>query len=193
MEQHKITTIGAPPKAHLVAADRPLTDVDFDRIVRELSNYGCEKFQARKISYVSARQAIASEAVETRFNNEEWRDEARPGDWIVTNMGKDRQILLDEQGRANTYVVRKDKFPEIYDRDTSNSPFGEIYRAKGVVDAVFLPGGFHLIAPWGEHQHSSGGYLLRNGSEVYGIDEGMFDRMYQRLHIAQPPGQPSSG
>jgi hypothetical protein len=191
MEQHKI--IGVPPKAHLVAAERSLTDVDFDRIVRELRNYGYEVFQARKISYVVARQATACEAVETRFNSEEWRDEARPGDWIVTNMGNDRQILLDEQGRANTYVVREDKFPEIYDRDTGNSPLGEIYRAKGVVDAVLLPGGFDIIAPWGERQHSSSGYLLRRGSEVYGIDRGMFDRTYQRLPVAQPPGQPSSG
>jgi hypothetical protein len=193
MEQPKITTIGVPAKAHLVAADRPLTDVDFDRIVRELRNYGREIFQARKIGYVSARQVIAGEAVETRFNSEEWRGEARPGDWIVTNLGEDRQILRDEQGRASTYIVRKDNFPEIYDRDTGNSPFGEIYRDKGVVDAVSIPGEFDIIAPWGECQQSSSGYLLRKGSEVYGIDSGMFDRTYQRLHVAQPPGRPSSG
>src|SRR5262249_19731579 len=147
-EPHTITNIGVPPKAHLVATERSLNDVDFDRIVQELRRHGCEVFQARKISYVAARQAATAEAVETRFNSEEWRHEARPGDWIVTNLGNDRQILLDEQGRANTYVVGEDKFLEIYDRDTGNTPFGEIYRARGIVDAVPLPGGFEIVAPW---------------------------------------------
>jgi hypothetical protein len=184
---HKIVHIGVPPQAHLVA-EQSLSADDFDRVVRELRDYACEPFQARKIGYVMARQATGFEAVETRFNGEAWTSEASPGDWIVTNMGNDRQVLLDGEGHANTYVVRKDRFSGIYERDTGDSPFGEVYRAKGVVDAVFLAGGFDMRAPWGDRQLASTGYLLRNGAEAYGIDKVMFDTTYRRMHDAHHPG-----
>jgi hypothetical protein len=59
------------PKLSCWPLNRPLTYIDFDRIVRDLRDYGCKIFQASKISYVSVRQATTRETVETRFESRE--------------------------------------------------------------------------------------------------------------------------
>jgi hypothetical protein len=181
MTAYSITAEGAPPRPRLVASTRLSADADFDRLAADLERYGSARFRARKVAFVAARQAAAPERIETRFNGKETENTATPGDWIVTNMDADRRILLDREGHSNTYVILAASFPVLYDRDTGDTEFGAVYKAKGVVDAVALPGGFDIMAPWGERQRAPAGYLVRNGADVYGIHGEAFEKTYERV------------
>ena len=44
-----------------------------------------------------------------------------------------------------------------------------------------LPGGFDILAPWGERQTGAAGYLLLNGTEVSGSSWDAFAETYEIL------------
>jgi hypothetical protein len=157
-------------------ADAVLTPADFGRIAEKL---GAKPLHARKIGYVAARKAEKSEVVETRWNGKETTNTARVGDWIVTNLSPQREVLRDGEGHANTYVIAADRFADLYDRAEGTGEFGAIYRPKGIVSAIPLPGGFDIAAPWGERQTGAAGYLLLNGEEVYGSNAETFAATYE--------------
>ena len=162
-------------KRKRLVADQKLTSSDFRRIAGELD---LEPFAARKIGFVAARPAEIAERVETRWNGTETRNMASPGDWIVTNLSPEREVLRDEVGNPNTYVVTAANFERLYDAKDGHTPFGHIYEPKIVVEALRLSGGFEIMAPWGEMQQSRDGYLLLNGREVYGNDRETFEATY---------------
>ena len=174
---HKIEL--APGKARL-EADAVLTPADFARIAGEL---GQSPVRARKIGYVAAREAKVTETVETRWNGKETTNTARPGDFIVTNLTPARQVLRDGEGRENTYVIVAEKFVGLYEPTSESNAFGAIYRAKGVVSALPLPGGLDIVAPWGERQTGASGYLILNGDEVYGSSADAFDATYEVVRV----------
>ncbi len=176
MTAYSITAEGSPPSPRLVASTRLSADADFDRLAADLERHGSARFRARKVAFVAARQATAPEKIETRFNGKETENKAAPGDWIVTNLDAGRTALRDAEGSANTYVIRAANFANLYDRDSGTCEFGDIYKAKGVVDAVAVAGGFDILAPWGERQVAPAGYIVRNGADVYGIHGEAFDR-----------------
>ncbi|MFN0218256.1 MAG: hypothetical protein ACKVP4_05520 [Hyphomicrobium sp.] len=155
-----------------------LTPTDFSKLSKDL---GAAPLKARKSGFVSARAAKQRQTIETLWNGKETTVPAEPGDMIVTNMNADREILRDAGGNANTYVIRAARFPELYERATGNTDFGEIYRARGVVEALFVPGGFEIMAPWGEMQRADSGYILKSGDEVYGNNKETFEKTYEVL------------
>ncbi len=81
----------------------------------------------------------------------------------------------------NTYVIAADRFQSLYEATDGRNPHGAIYRAKGVVEALHLPGGFDIVAPWGERQQAPSGYLLLNGHDVYGNNAETFRATYKPL------------
>ena len=137
--------------------------------------------KARKIGFVAARQAVGDEKVVTHWNGKESTDVARPGDWIVTNMSAARSLLRDRDENVNTYVIRGEMFPRLYDLDQGGNDYGQIYKSKSVVEAFLLPGNFEIVAPWGELQRGARGYLLNNGQEVYGNNRETFEATYEIL------------
>ena len=54
-----------------------------------------------------------------------------------------------------------------------------VYRPKGVVEAIRFEGGFDIMAPWGEKQRASDGWLLLNGRDVYGNHQDTFTATYE--------------
>ena len=164
-------------KTWRLLARRRLTPEDFRAVAIKL---GTTPRKARRVGLVAARQAIAREEVETKWKGTESRDTAEPGDWIVTTLTKGGDVLR-KGGHANTYVVRAEKFPTLYQPHAGENEFGAIYRSKGesLVDVLYLSAGFELMAPWGEMQQSADGYLLLNGAEVYGNNRETFDAAYQ--------------
>jgi hypothetical protein len=168
------------PDAHAdgarLEADTVLTPEQFEEIAKEL---GTPPIRARKIGFVAARKAAKSEVVETRSNGRETTNTARAGDFIVTNLSPRREALRDRDGHLNVYVIEAARFPELYEPAGGESAQGPIYRAKGVVSAIPLPGGFDIMAPWGERQTAASGYLLCNGQEVYGVSSGAFEKTYE--------------
>lgn len=179
MPAFSITTAGDPPLAR-VSSDRKLTPQDFDLIAAGLRTHSIPIERARKIAFVAVRDATAGERVETFVNGRETSNTAVAGDKIVTNLTPARDVLRDRDGHPNTYVVSAGRFAELYQPDSGSvEPFGVIHKAMGVVDAIACPGGFDIVAPWGERQQGASGYLLRNGDDVYGIEADAYAKTYQ--------------
>jgi hypothetical protein len=157
-------------------ADTALTPADFRRIVEEA---GAIVLRARKVGFIAARQASKPQTVETHWNGKETTNTARPGDWIATNLGERQQILRDGDGRVNSYVILAERFADLYQPTGASNEFGAVYLSKGIIKAIRLPGGFDIVAPWGEQQRSRNGYLVCNGNDVYGNHAETFAATYQ--------------
>jgi len=151
------------PKLRLVAAEGIDAGEEYDGLAVELGTF---IKRARKVGFVAARKAEAAQVVVTLWNGVETTNAAQPGDWIATNLDAAQAPLRDQAGNANRYVIAAERFPELYEPALGQTEFGEVYRAKGEVDAIYLSGGFLLKAPWGEVQEAEDGYLLRNGKDV---------------------------
>lgn len=172
----RIDQTGPMPGQPRLVANDVLTREDYDVIAAAL---GTPIFFARKTGLIRARKANAFEQIDTLWNGRESRDIAVPGDFIVTNLSADKDVLRDASGQANIYVVRADAFSSLYEPATDfKADF--IYRSRGKVDALFIAGGFDIAAPWGERQVGSVGYLLRNGSDIYGNHKDTFEATYER-------------
>jgi hypothetical protein len=152
-----------------------LTPDDFRKVATRV---GREPIRARKIGRVAARRTEVQTRIETRWNGKESENVAEPGDWIVTSLAPDGAVLRDNEGQVNTYVIKPEKFSELYEPITGTTEFGDSFRAKGIVEALLLSGGFELKAPWGEIQKANSGYLVLNGNEVYGNNREVFDTTY---------------
>jgi hypothetical protein len=163
-------------RRYRLVAPAKLTDKEFREVASNLSQ---PVLRARKIGFVAGREAVREEAVVTRWNGQETTNTAKPGDWVVTNLSPDRKVLRDGSGNANTYVIKADRFPTLYDPATGSNEFGQLFKAKGHVEAVFLSGGFDIAAPWGQRQVSRAGYLVLNGDEVYGNHKETFETTYE--------------
>ena len=88
---------------------------------------------------------------------------------------------MDAEGSVNTYAIKPEKFTQLYEPAAGVTEYGSVFRARGVVEALFLSGGFEIKAPWGETQRAKAGYLLLNGDEVYGNNRDVFDATYAVL------------
>jgi hypothetical protein len=156
----------------------------FHAIARAL---GVEAIRARKIGYVAARRATRRVKVETRWDGKETINTAQRGDWIVTNVSSQGEVMRDREGHENRYVIEAERFSELYEAATggpagdARTPGRAVYRAKGVVSALRLPGGFDIVAPWGERQAAPAGYLILSGPDVYGNNAETFAATYEEV------------
>lgn len=154
-----------------------LTPEQFQEIAKKL---GTLPLRARKTGYVAARKVARSEVVETRSDGKETTNTAHAGDFIATNLSAQRAPLRDRDGNLDHYVIEAARFADLYEPAGGETPQGPIYRAKGVVSAFALPGGFDIAAPWGERQKAASGYLLCNdAAEVYGASRSAFEATYE--------------
>jgi hypothetical protein len=169
--------MASKPSLHF-ATDRTLCPTDFERLAAVMA---IQPFRARKIGFVAAHQATAVERVETRWNGKETTNTAQPGDWIVTNLSPKHVPLTDNDGHHNTYVIAAARFPELYEATPVASALGPVFRAKAVVLALHMPDGFDIVAPWGERQQIETGYLILNGTEVYGNHADTFGATYEKV------------
>lgn len=157
-------------------ASHPLTPTDFYTVAKTLSQ---KARTARKIGMVAVRRSLERERIETRWNGKESEITAEIGDWIVTTLSPTAKVMRDKEGNINTYAIKPDKFADLYEPADAKTDFGSVYRPKGTVRAVFLSGGFEIAAPWGETQHAPIGYLLLNGTDVYGNNQETFEETYE--------------
>ena len=160
-----------------LVADAVLSAADFRRIAEESGG----SVRARKIGFVAARRANKREPVETRWNGRETTNTARAGDWIVTNLTPEQKPLRDREGHLNVYVIAADHFLDLYEPTGETVEFGAIHRARRPVEAIRFPGGFNIVAPWGERQTAPAGYLIFNGGQVYGNNAETFAATYEVL------------
>lgn len=169
-----------PRRLQHVVSDDGISAAEFVQLARDL---GGPLRRARKTGLVAARRAEQAQHVETRWNGKETENRAAPGDWIVTALAMDGSPLRDDAGQLNIYVIKADGFGSLYEpvqgaAETSN---GAIFRARGLVDALRVEGGFSILAPWGEVQRADDGWLLCSGSDVYGNHRDTFAETYELL------------
>jgi hypothetical protein len=166
---------GKPHDKCRLLAPTKLTRVDFFAVAARI---GHQPIKARKIGLVAARRAQAVETIETRWNGKETINTAQPGDWIVTSLSLDK-VMCDPSGNVNTYVINAEIFPSLYESTAGENVFGRFFRAKHMVDALFLSGEFEILAPWGQKQTADAGYLLFNDEEVYGNNAIAFEETHE--------------
>jgi hypothetical protein len=164
-------------RVHLKSSQRLSAD-DFRALCQLLRK---RPLRARKIGYVAARTAETRQRLETHWNGKESEITAEIGDYIVTTLSPAAEIMRDGDGRVNTYAIKPQRFLELYEPTEAETEFGRVYRATGAVEALFLSGGFDIEAPWGERQRAKSGYLLLNGSDVYGNNRETFAATYAIL------------
>jgi hypothetical protein len=169
--------MGSKPD-HRFTADQKLTRRDFEQLAVKLS---AEPIRARKIGFVAAAQTTAARRIDTQWNSKETSNTANPGDWVATNLSPQQVPLRDSDGNLNTYVIPAARFPVLYEPTGIAGELGDVYKPKALVLALHLPGGFDIVAPWGERQQADSGYLLLNGDEVYGNNAETFEATYEVL------------
>jgi hypothetical protein len=155
-----------------------LKKADFRKIARAMA---VKPLMARKVGYIAARKAKRREKIETYWNGKETTNMARAGDWVVTSLTPAKRLLRDKRRNTNTYVVKAKTFAKLYERVRGKNGFGQFFKAKSAVEAIYLSGGFEILAPWGEMERAPSGYLLLNGNEVYGNNAGTFEATYEIL------------
>ena len=166
-------------RKHRLVAPTKLERADFYKVADSI---GVTPLKARKIGYVAARRAEQAEQILTESDGKETTNSARPGDWIVTNLSPNHEVVRDKSGRENTYVIKAESFPSLYDSVAGANEFGQFFFAKNLVEAVYLSGGFDILAPWGQKQIADVGYLLSSGHDVYGNNASTFDATYEVVH-----------
>lgn len=163
-------------KAARLSSDAKLEPADFLKVAEEL---GEAPKTARKSGFVSAKQADTTVRIETRWNGKESEIVAQPGDWIATSLTGAGEVMRDDEGYENSYVIKHEKFKTLYEPATGETRFGKIFRPLGVVQTLYFPAGFDIVAPWGERQRAKAGYLLLNGNDVYGNNKQTFEATYK--------------
>jgi hypothetical protein len=160
-----------------------LSATDFDAVARKL---GASPLRARKRGLVAARRAAQRERVETQWNGTETGNTAEPGDWIITSLSAGGSVLRDTVGSVNSYVIGAGAFAGLYRAVEGENEFGRFHAAIGTVEVLRLSGGFDIIGPWGERQIAPDGYLVRNGTQVYGNNAETFEASFEIVDPAQP-------
>ena len=171
-----IEKTGSQHSNHRLVADAVLNSADFRAIAQSID---AKPTRARKTTPIAARQATISERIETHWNGSETINTAKPGDWIVTTLTANGQVLRDGSGHANQYVISAADFPTLYAPIDGGNELGGLYAARATVDALHLSGGFDIIAPWGERQTAPDGYLILSGRQVYGNNAETFAATYE--------------
>ncbi|MGE0023217.1 MAG: hypothetical protein AB7S70_06240 [Hyphomicrobium sp.] len=174
----EIVRIGGASGLARLLAPQGLQQGDFEKIAEAVGN---SPFKARTVGCVAARRAAAEEHIVTRWNGAETEKTAKPGDHIVASLTPKKAVIRDSEGHPNIYVIERDKFGQLYAPDHGENEFGKIHRAISTVEAVYLPGGFDILAPWGQPQIAISGYLLRNGDDLYGNAKEIFEATYERV------------
>lgn len=165
-------------KRRLVASER-LSPADFDAVAAALDT---KPMRARKIAPVAGCRAKTEQSIATNWKGEATVNVARAGDWIVTSLDRKFKPLKDVFGNVNQYVIRPEKFDELYERSPGEHDlYGPLFEPRGIVDALPLTAGFDIVAPWGERQTGTAGYLLRSGADVYGNEKATFEETYEVL------------
>jgi hypothetical protein len=172
----KIESSGIFRRKHRLVAPTKLDKDDFKKVAGCI---GAKPVKARKIGFGAARRAVRAEVIATQWDGKETTNSAQPGDWIVTNLSPARTVIRDKTGHENIYVIKAENFAGLYDSIIGSNEFGQFYKAKNIVDAVYLSGGFDIFASWGQKQVADVGYLLASGHDVYGNNSDTFNATYE--------------
>lgn len=162
-------------KTTRLTSTEPLSTADFEALAAQT---GQQPYLAKKVGFVAARRAETVESVDSFNDGHETTNAANVGDWIVTNITPGGNVLRDAKGKLNQYVITAETFERLYEKAGRETELGPLFRPRGTVLALKLPGSFDIMGPWKQRQRGKAGYLIRSGDEVYGIERSVFHRTY---------------
>lgn len=105
--------------------------------------------------------------------------ETKETGWILTKLDENGEVLVDEYGHKNEWIVDPKTFAKKYDLDETKE--GGVYKPKGGPQ-IFVPIVMDVILQqWGsEMKIEAGGWLnITNPSDIYGISQRDFDDAYK--------------
>ena len=141
---------------------------------------------AIKFARIVARQGIVGEVVETYTANGILEKKSlveldkitnQPG-WIVTKVDENGQIIIDEYGNKNEWIIDDSVFKKKYEIDPENP---SLYKPIGGPQIfVEIPDDITL-QQWGSEMNiEKGGYInITNVDDMYGISKRDFDDTYR--------------
>ena len=100
-----------------------------------------------------------------------------PG-WVVTKTDEDGNIILDNNGHSNDWIISDSTFKKKYEIDENNPT---LFKPKGGVQTfVQIPDNITLNQ-WGSDMNiAAGGYInITNPDDMYGISERDFEDTYK--------------
>jgi hypothetical protein len=100
-------------------------------------------------------------------------------DWVLTKLDENGEVVVDEFGHANEWIVKHATFTKKYDLDETKE--GSVYKPKGGPQ-VFVPIVMDVILEqWGsEMKIAAGGYInITNVDDMYAISERDFNDTYK--------------
>lgn len=161
--------------------------VDIRNFVKQgLSSGILKPREAEKIARIRARQGQIGEIINTYSQNGILETTNKVGldpitqqpDWIISKI-IDGEIVIDEFGHTNEYIISDSKFKILYEKDPQTT---DLFRStSGKQIFVQTPMNISFNATWGEPMNIlAGGYLnITKLDDIYGIQERDFYDTYQ--------------
>ena len=146
--------------------------------------------QARKFARIIARQGnvgetVVSWSVDSKGNEVQEKVAQVESDintnqagWIATKVDEQGNIIVDNNGHSNQWIIDDKKFKEKYEIDPENP---SLFKPKGGIQVfVQIPDNI-ILNQWGsDMQISAGGYInITNVDDMYGISQRDFEDIYR--------------
>ncbi len=133
----EIVRVGSSPGQPRLLSPSGLKAGDFEKIAKELA---VKPFRAKKTGFVAARESDGRGAHRNALGRQGDREDRKARGFCRDEPDAQKKaVLRDGEGHANTYVIGRAKFGELYERHKGENEFGAIYRAVGTVDAISFP------------------------------------------------------
>lgn len=143
--------------------------------------------KAAKFARILARPGILGEEVTTYTQNGlvekvaqvTMDSETKQTGWVVTKLDENGEVLVDEFGHKNEWIIDAKTFAKKYEIDETRTD--GVYKPVGGVQ-IFVPIIMDVILEqWGgEMKIEAGGWLnITNLSDVYGISKRDFEDTYR--------------
>lgn len=146
---------------------KPVVAVKFARVLARRGVVGEEVISYSQNGIVE-KVATVSEDPETKETG-----------WVLTKLDENGEVLVDEYGHKNEWIVDAKTFAKKYDLDETKE--GGVYKPKGGPQ-IFVPIVMDVILEqWGsEMKIEAGGWLnITNPDDIYGISGRDFDDTYR--------------
>ena len=148
------------------------------------------QFEAKtavKFARIAARRGVEGEEIVTYTQNGEIEKvdtvkvdpETKEVGWVVTKLDENGEVVVDEFGHKNEWIVDAKTFAKKYELDETKT--GGVYKPKGGPQ-IFVPIVMDVILEqWGsEMKIEAGGWLnITNAGDIYGISQRDFEDTYK--------------
>lgn len=146
--------------------------------------------EAKKFARIIARQGTVGETViswSVDSNGNEIQEKIgqiqidpqtnKPG-WIVTKVDEEGNIIIDNNGHPNQWIIEDKTFNDKYEIDSENP---ELYKPKGLPQIFVQITDNIILNQWGSDMKiADGGYInITNVNDMYGISQRDFEDTYR--------------